>query len=133
MRAALWPDEDPDLLAHQTLAQFAEGAPRQIVLVAENSSGRLVGFLEMKLRAFAEGCTSSPTPFVEAWYVAAEARHQGAGRALMEAAENWARLRGFSEIASDTQMENAVGQAAHAALGYTETARIVCYRKPLKV
>jgi aminoglycoside 6'-N-acetyltransferase I len=132
MRAALWPDEDADHLAHETLQHFGEGLkPPLIVLAAEDAQGRLAGFIELSLRPYAEGCASSPVPFVEGWYVAAEARHQGVGRRLVEAAENWARLRGFTEIGSDALLDNAMSHAAHAALGFEEVERIVCFRKTL--
>lgn len=132
MRTALWPDEDPDLLAHETLTHFGADKPTQIVLVAEATNGALVGMLELSMRAYAEGCASSPVPFVEGWYVAAEARMLGTGRRLMEAAERWALARGFTEIASDTQLANGPSQDAHAKLGFEEAERIVCFRKSLK-
>lgn len=132
MRAALWPDEDADHLAHEALQHFGEGLkPPLIVLVAESANGRLAGMLELSLRPYAEGCASSPVPFIEGWYVAAEARHQGVGRRLVEAAEDWARLRGFTEIGSDALIDNAMSHAAHAALGFEEVERIVCFRKAL--
>lgn len=132
LRAALWPNEDADHLAHETLMHFAgELKPAHIVLVAEGAQGRLAGMIEISLRPYAEGCASSPVPFVEGWYVAAEARHQGVGRRLVEAAEDWARLRGFTELASDAMIDNGVSHAAHAALGFEEAGRIVCFRKTL--
>lgn len=131
MRAALWPEEDADELAHETVRHFAGLPIEEMVLVAEEVSGRLIGFLELGLRAYAEGCRSSPVPHIEAWYVTAEARHTGVGRALVDAAENWARLRGFQEIASDALLDNDASHAAHQALGFEEVERIVCYRKPL--
>jgi aminoglycoside 6'-N-acetyltransferase I len=103
------------------------------VFVAEAADGRLVGFLELGLRTYAEGCRSSPVPFVEAWYVAAEARHQGVGRKLVEAAEHWSIKRNFSEIASDTQIDNGASQDAHAALGFEVAERLVAFRKSLRV
>jgi aminoglycoside 6'-N-acetyltransferase I len=134
MRAALWPDADADELAHETIAHFAGRDIAAAVFVAEDASGgRLVGMLELALRSTAEGCVSSPVPFIEAWHVATEARGRGVGRALVEAAENWARLRGFVEIASDTELENTRSQAAHAALGFEEVERFVAFRKSLKV
>jgi aminoglycoside 6'-N-acetyltransferase I len=133
MRVALWPEEEADELAHETIGHFGGREIGAAVFVAEVAGGRLVGFLELGLRPYAEGCRASPIPFIEGWYVAAEARHQGVGRRLVEAAEDWARLRGFTEIASDTQLDNGVSQAAHAALGYEEAERIVCFRKSLKV
>jgi len=132
MRAALWPDEDPDLLAHETMTHFGADKPKQIVLVAEGATGALVGMLELSLRSYAEGCNSSPVPFVEGWYVAAEARMQGVGRSLMEGAERWALSRGFTEIASDTQLANGASQDAHAKLGFGEVERLVAFRKTLK-
>lgn len=131
LRASLWPDADADELAHETIAHFAQ--PKQNIFVAEASDGRLVGFLELSLRAYAEGCVTSPVPFIEGWYVTTQARGAGVGRALVEAAENWARMRGFREIASDTEAHNAASQAAHDALGYAQVETIVCFRKPLDV
>lgn len=134
MRAALWPSADVGELAHETIKHFAGVKAADEVWVAEDVVvGRLLGFLELSLRASAEGCTTSPVPFVEGWYVTAEARHAGVGRALVEAAENWARLRGFKEMGSDTNLENDAGRAAHQALGFEEVERLVCFRKSLGV
>ncbi len=131
MRDALWPEADPAELAHETVLHFAGVRAADEVFVAEDVNGRLCGFLELSLRAYAEGCRSSPVPYIEAWYAAAEMRHTGVGRALLEAAENWARLRGFAEIASDATIDNDASHAAHRALGFAEIERIVCYRKSL--
>jgi aminoglycoside 6'-N-acetyltransferase I len=79
------------------------------------------------------GCASAPVPFIEGWYVVSTVRHRGVGRALVEAAENWARLRGFKEIGSDAVLENDVSHAAHQALGFDEVERVVCFRKSLGV
>jgi aminoglycoside 6'-N-acetyltransferase I len=133
LRAALWPEEEADRLAHETIMHFAGTGCAEEVFVAENKDGALVGMLELSLRPYAEGCTSSPVPFIEGWYVASLVRHQGVGRALVEAAENWARIRGFTEIASDTQLDNGMSQAAHAALGFEEAERLVAFRKSLRV
>jgi aminoglycoside 6'-N-acetyltransferase I len=133
MRAALWPEEDAAELAHETVKHFAGVKAAEEVWVSEEVTGRLLGFLELSLRAYAEGCTSSPVPYIEGWYVTAEARHLGVGRALVEAAENWAKLRGYTEIASDAVLQNDMSHAAHQALGFEEAVRIVCYRKSLGV
>ena len=133
MRAALWPEADPGELAHETVKHFAGVKAAEEVWVSEEITGRLLGFLELSMRAYAEGCASSPVPYIEGWYVTAEARHLGVGRALVEAAENWARLRGYTEIASDALLQNDVSHAAHGSLGFDEVERIVCYRKSLGV
>lgn len=131
MRAALWPEADAAELAHETVKHFAGVKAADEVWVSEEITGRLLGFLELSLRAYAEGCASSPVPYIEGWYVTAESRHLGVGLALVEAAENWARLRGYKEIASDAVLENDASHAAHRSLGFEEVERIVCFRKAL--
>jgi len=133
MRAELWPQEDSDLLGHETLLHFSGTEIGDAVFVCEDKDDLICGMLELRLRPYAEGCASSPVPFIEAWYVSPIARHKGAGRALVEAAENWALLRGFKEIASDTQLSNVASQEAHLALGYEEAERLVAFRKSLRV
>jgi aminoglycoside 6'-N-acetyltransferase I len=57
---------------------------------------------------------------------------RGIGRALVEAAESYARAAGHDEMASDSDLENADGIAAHLALGYQEVERFVTFRKSLR-
>jgi aminoglycoside 6'-N-acetyltransferase I len=130
LRTALWPGSLSDHDA-ETRAYFAEGAKAFVVYVAELDA-RVVGFLELDHRSYAPGCTSKPVPFIEGWYVEPGLQRRGIGRALVEAAETDARTAGFTEIASDTELENALGIAAHRALGYQETDRVVSFRKSLR-
>ena len=102
-----------------------------VCLVCEERSGGLVGFVEVSLRAYAEGCTSTPVGYVEGWYVTPAVRRRGVGRALMAAGERWARAQGCRELASHTELHTVESQRAHAALRFAETERLVCYRKPL--
>lgn len=94
-------------------------------------NGQLVGFVEVSLRDYAEGCESSPVGYLEGWYVVPEHRKTGIGRRLVQAAEDWARAKGCSEMASDSELSNTQGQQAHARLGYQEVERMVCFRKSL--
>lgn len=100
------------------------------VFVCERPEGGLAGFLELSVRDYAEGCTGA-TPFVESWYVDADARGTGLGRALVAAAEEWARSRGYTELASNADLENHGSQRAHGAVGFEEVERTVHYRKAL--
>lgn len=102
LRTALWPDSEADfelevskILNNHRLASF----------VAEQN-GQLVGFVEVSLRDYAEGCESSPVGYLEGWYVAPKHRKTGIGRRLVQAAEDWARARGCSEMASDSELSN---------------------------
>lgn len=38
---------------------------------------------------------------------------------------------GQQEIASDSEIDNVEGHAAHRALGYEEVERVVCFRRSL--
>jgi len=101
-----------------------------VVFVADCGDGRLGGLLELSVREYAEGCTGR-TPYVESWYVDAELRGKGVGAALIAAAEQWARDRQYTELASDALLDNTVSYAAHRALGFEEVERVVHFRKPL--
>jgi aminoglycoside 6'-N-acetyltransferase I len=134
MRAALWPDANVDELRLEVGRYFvAHGEPLlpHCVFVAEDH-GKIVGMLELSLRPYVDGCDSSPVPFIEAWYVAENARRGGVGRALVRAAEQWALENGYSEIASDALLENTESEHAHKALGFEEVERAIRFRKTLK-
>ena len=106
-------------------------AERFGVFVCQDLHGELVGFAEVSLRAWAEGCESSPAGYLEGWYVTEPARRQGIGGKLVAAAEDWARSRGCTEMASDTELANRVSEAAHLCLGYQVAARVTAFRKRL--
>jgi aminoglycoside 6'-N-acetyltransferase I len=139
-RARLWPDADPQELALECRA-FADGIPVPditAVLIAEDEASHPIGFLELSIRASAPGCASMPIAYVEAWYVEPHARRQGVGVALMRAADNWARSRGFVELASDTDVGNEASQCAHARCDFQEVEstsgahrRFIQFRKSL--
>lgn len=130
MRSALWPEmaaEQADEEAHAWLARTDAA-----VVVAERGDGAgLGGFAEVGERAFADGCDTAPVAYLEGWYVDADLRGRGVGRGLIEAAVQWARTRGYQELASDALLENANSQRAHEAVGFGEVERAVRYRRVL--
>ncbi len=132
LRRALWPDgSENDHRAE--IAQFLGGRSRQLAqaLIAHDSRGRVVGFAELSIRPYAEGCRTDRVAFLEGWYVTPAVRGRGVGRLLVEAAERWARAQGCTEFASDREADNAAGGAAHLSLGFEEVGSVVCYRKDL--
>lgn len=138
LRTGLWPEEGQASHAAEVDRFFVEprhepGTMPEAVLVAETAGATpaLVGFAEVSRRAYAEGCETSPVGFLEGWYVVPERRRQGIGRALVAAAEAWARGVGCREFASDAVAENTVSAAAHRALGFEEVVVIRCFRKDL--
>jgi aminoglycoside 6'-N-acetyltransferase I len=130
MHFALWPQgslEEHEADIKDMLINNAKDA----VLVCEREDGGLQGFIEVSIRSYAEGCSTDRVGYLEGWYVDEDARLQGVGRALVEAAEAWAISQGCVEMASDTELENLLSQKAHARLGYEEVERIVCFKKTL--
>ena len=126
MRQTLWTDDDT--LEAGVDAHFASPKSDVIVFVAEDA-GKLLGFAEVGTRAYAEGCETSPVGFLEGWFVEEHARGSGVGRALVQAAETWARNRGLTEFGSDTWLENEASIRAHQAIGFVVTERLVCFLK----
>src|SRR5919201_4354474 len=116
MRAALWPDEDPDELASELETLLAD--PTQIAFVAERDDGRLCGFAEASVRRYSNATDESPCAFLEGWWVDEDVRRTGVGRALVAAVEDWARGLGFTELGSDALLDNTLSHAAHHALGF---------------
>jgi molybdopterin synthase catalytic subunit/GNAT superfamily N-acetyltransferase len=133
MRHALWPEANDAELAVDVTAYFTaqtiDGIPSRVLLA--EVSGKAAGFAEVSLRPTAAGCVSSPVGYLEAWYVAADFRRRGVGKALVKAAEQWAASRGCSEFASDCRVKNHVSRQAHGQLGFEEIEPVFSFRKPL--
>jgi aminoglycoside 6'-N-acetyltransferase I len=125
LREKLWPDcsdaDNDSWFARDDATTF----------VAERPDGSLCGFVEVGSRPYAEGCESSPVGYIEGWWVDADVRKRGVGRALIEAAEQWARSKGYTEMGSDALIDNSVSHESHRALGYSEVERLVMFRKSL--
>lgn len=131
MREALWPDESGDH-AQEIAQYFSDRRTNPVeVLVACRGSGAPLGFVELSIRAYAEGCSTDRVAFIEGWFVDAEYRRRGVGASLITAAAEWGRANRCTELASDTQAFNESSIAAHNALGFAEVERLVCFRKPL--
>ncbi len=130
LRELLWPDFTREELTREQ-AEILADSRRNRVLVAASPGGELVGFAEVSVRDWAEGCCTRPVGYIEAWYVRPSYRRTGIGRRLIEAAEDWALSRGCTEMGSDADLWNEVSHRAHAALGYAEVGRAVLFSKRL--
>jgi len=139
LRSRLWPDHPSDELAREVDAFLAGGGLWNLgtlalpfaAFVADSPESGLVGFVEASLRPFADRCRTSPVGYLEGWFVVPEFRRQGVGRALVRAAEEWARSRGCHEMASDARVDNEVSERSHRALGYDVAHRLVHFRRDL--
>lgn len=129
MSEALFPG--PPAEEHLADMRAWRARPDAEVFVLERPNGLLAGYVEVGARSHADGCATSPVGYVEAWYVDPDARRAGHGRGLLTAAEEWARKRGYSEMASDALIDNDVSHHAHERAGYEVVDRVVNFRKSL--
>jgi aminoglycoside 6'-N-acetyltransferase I len=130
LRKHLW-DELSDAEHKVEMSDIYEHSESQLVLVAETSNEKLIGFLEASIRPFVEDCHSENVGYLEGWWIEPEYRRNGIGGKLVKMAENWARSRGCAEMASDSEIGNDLSLKAHLNLGYEETSRLVHLRKDL--
>lgn len=94
------------------------------ILVAERSDGALGGFVYVQRQV--DYFRQQPHAHVSILTVDAEMEGQGAGRALLEAAEGWARTRGMDTITLNVFAGNQRARAVYERLGYApETLRYV--------
>jgi aminoglycoside 6'-N-acetyltransferase I len=125
LRAQLWAAAEPGDPAIPAI--LAHGAA---FIIREDTAA--IGFAEAALRHdYVNGCETSPVAFLEGVFIRPAYRRRGAARVLLAAVEAWARTQNVTEFASDALLANTPGHAMHTALGFTETERVIFYRKSL--
>jgi ribosomal protein S18 acetylase RimI-like enzyme len=103
------------------------GSPDAPILVAEDTAGRVLGFAYLETHQ--DYFTGLFHAHVSILVVAGTAEGRGVGRALLSAAEAWARERGDPFITLNVFAQNVRARALYERLGYgAETLR---YVKPL--
>ena len=131
MRRALWPEYEGNWHADEIEKYFAGELRMPLEVLIAEGDGRALGFAELFIRPYAEGCLTDRVAFLEGWYVVPDARGRGVGRSLIRAGEDWGRAQGCTEFASDAEIDNLESAAAHRALGFEEVAQIRAFRKSL--
>ena len=112
------------------MALQLQNAARHVQFVAYRNNGEPCGFVEASARTdYVNGTQSSPVAFLEGIYVEPHCRQQGVAKELVTAVIQWAHSNGHSELASDALLDNVLSHRVHRALGFTETERVVFYRK----
>ena len=129
MRAELWPDETAQVHAIEIETLVARADVWNFI--AETAEGESAGFAEVALRPYANGCDTRPVPFLEGIWIEPRFRRQRLGAHLMAHIETFLVARGFREIGSDALIDNRVSHAAHLGWGFSETERVVYFRKAL--
>src|SRR5437867_10985006 len=130
LRLRLWPHAAEAEHLHEMGDALARG---HCVRLALTSRGSAAGFVEASKRVdYVNGTSTSPVAFLEGLYVEPTSRRKGVARALVAEIERWALAERCSELASDSPLENVVAHAAHRALGFEETERVVYFRRAVR-
>ena len=120
----------PDLpLARRYLGERFERG-ESVILVAEDVSGELIGFTQL-YPAFCS-VLADRTYVLYDLFVTPAARGTGAGRALMEAAEAYARAHGAARLQLQTAVTNVVGQSLYESCGWKRDELFYVYEKGLR-
>lgn len=127
LRLQLW----SHVSGSEHLREMADAMARgHCVRLALTSNGSAVGFVEASKRVdYVNGTSSSPVIFLEGLFVEPSARRKGVARALVAHVERLALAERCTEMASDSPLENVAAHAAHRALGFEETERVVYFRR----
>lgn len=127
----LWPDAAFETLNAEVMLGMRSGQMHYFIATSSPSNLPL-GFCQLSFRHdYVPGSDSSPTAFLEGLFVEESARHQQVATRLVEAASQFARSKGCSQLASDTELDNVMSQQFHERSGFEEVERIVCYIKNL--
>jgi len=120
----------PDLaLARRYLvARFSR--QESAILVAEDAHGQVVGFTQL-YPAFCSVLADRIYVLYDL-FVAPSARGTGAGRALMEAAEAFARKNGAARLELQTAKTNTIGQSLYESCGWQRDEAFFVYQKGLR-
>ncbi len=130
MRTALFPDTSNDDHKREMARVLSASSNAQCFVALVDD--KPVGFLEVGIREWADGCATPNVGYLEAIYVDEFFRRSGVAKALIRAAEHWSRDHGAQEVASDADVDNEEGLALHHQMQYEEMGRSVLFKKALR-
>ena len=136
----LWSDGSADAMSGDSIAVL-EAEFKALTEAADDPQGvcfikyigeKPIGFAECRLRRdYVEGTHTSPVGYLEGIYVLEGYRRNGYASELLQACEQWAKEHDCTEFASDCELVNGGSIGFHAASGFDEANRIVCFRKKI--
>ena len=125
----LWPHHETAQLQKEFEPLLADADAAVFLAFSDEAAS---GFAQCQLRSdYVEGTSSSPVGYLEGIFVLPDYQRQGIARALLTACENWAKLHGCSEFASDCELSNSESLLFHLNVGFHEANRIICFTKKL--
>ena len=120
----------PDLALAKRYLSERFNRNESVILVAENAQGDIVGFTQL-YPAFCS-VLADRTFVLYDLFVTPAARGTGAGRALMEAAEAYARGKGAARLQLQTAITNKIGQSLYESCGWKRDDLFYVYEKGLR-
>jgi len=128
MRKGIWP-ESPDEYLNFDMDELLANDDYYVIFACDGE--KPIGLTEVQIKDYGEGCETSPIGYLEGWFVQEEYRGRGIVGIMTQAAEEWVRGKGCTEMASDTWLDNEASIRAHLKLGYSEVERLVHFVKQL--
>ena len=128
MRKGIWPDA-PDEYLNFDMDDNLVNDDYLVIFACDGD--KPIGLTEARIKDYGEGCETSPVGYLEGWFVQEEYRGKGVVWIMTQAAENWVREKGCTEVASDTWLDNEPSIRAHLKMGYDEVERLVHFVKQL--
>lgn len=129
MRRALWPLTSSEENAREVAVILAQRDAWGFI--AADERGAPIGFAEVSVRAYANGCEETPVAFLEGIWVTPALRRRGVGGRIISHIADFLLEKGFREMCSDAVIDNHESHDAHQGWGFVETERVVYFRKAL--
>ncbi|MEZ4903843.1 MAG: GNAT family N-acetyltransferase [Spirosomataceae bacterium] len=125
----LWPD--CDYREEELFYRAILNSVNDYCALAKNEQ-RYVGFIHIAIRSdHVEGADTDKTAYLEGIYIQPSFRRTHLATLLLKEGERWAISKGFTQLASDTEIANFHSQLFHKNNGFEEVNRIVCFLKNL--
>ena len=101
-----------------------------VIFVAEGNGGNVIGFTQL----YPAFCSVAADRIYVLYdlFVTPSARGTGAGRALMQAAEEFGRAAGAARLQLETARTNTIGQSLYESCGWLRDNEFYVYSKTLK-
>ena len=99
------------------------------ILTAQND---ITGFTELSIRNTVDGCIGDHIGYLEGLYLKPEYRQQQLGLETVNEAIIWFKAHDCNVIATDTELVNTEAQSFFSHIGFSETWKIVQFKKDLR-
>jgi GNAT superfamily N-acetyltransferase len=113
--------------------EMMEQRGQRATLLCVDEHGASLGMIEVSRRTQMEELGSGPVAYIDALHVEPGQEREATAQGLVDAAADWAEMRGCRVLAADTSLDNQWEQKLHLELGFEEVARKVIYRRALCV